>query len=132
MERGKGGNWGPEGCHRIGIRIGPRQLHAVRDSCLVIKVKFVNLQFSSKGRLLVDWTRLFQLLCSASSHRVRPEFSPGDCDGDFVDDFDPRHQLLIQPIAVHSKKLGITGQVSIGVPKGAPLLKLYYIYILCI
>jgi len=57
---------GPGG-HRIGIRIGPRQLHAVRDSCLVIKVKFVNLQFSSKGRLLVDWTRLFTVLCSAST-----------------------------------------------------------------
>lgn len=42
-------------------------LHAVRDSCLVIKVKFVNLQFSSKRRLLVDWTHLF----SAQQRRVQ-------------------------------------------------------------
>lgn len=45
-------------------------LHAVRDSCSAIKVKFVNLQFSSKRRLLVDWTHLFSAHNSAEFNRV--------------------------------------------------------------
>lgn len=71
---------------RVGVEVASMRLtacptlHAVRDSCSAIKVKFVNLQFSSKRRLLVDWTHLFSAHNSAEFNRVTVTLTPvADC-----------------------------------------------------